>query len=293
MLRLRSHAKINWHLEVLRRREDGYHELRTLFQTIDLADDVEVAPRSAGIELVVEGEPALAADRSNLAWRAAEIFFARLAPGGGAAIRIAKRIPLGGGLGGGSSNAATVLAGLARLHGVDPSSPELEAAAAELGADVPFFLRGGVALGTERGDRIAPLDDSATATQALRLAVPPFAVPTRDVFGAHVVGPRRAVPASLAAALAGELPADLAAAGGWNDLEAACFQLFPELGRVYNGLIEAGADWVRLSGSGGAIAARFADERVAEAAATALPDRFRWLSTRTLGRSGWRQSAGW
>ena len=293
MLRLRSHAKINWHLEVLRRRDDGFHELRTLFQTIDLADDVELELRAAGIELAVTGAE-LAADGSNLAWRAAAAFFDRFAPGaGGVAIRIVKRIPLGGGLGGGSSNAAAVLAGLAGLHGIDPESPALVATARELGADVPFFIFGGVALGAGRGDRIAPLDDSVTRAVALRLAVPPFAVPTREVFAAHVVGATRETPADLARAFAGELPIDLSRAGGWNDLEPTCFQLFPDLGRVYTRLIESGADWVRLSGSGGTICARFANEAMAEEAGSSLPPAFRWIEARTLGRGEWRQSAGW
>jgi 4-diphosphocytidyl-2-C-methyl-D-erythritol kinase len=292
MLRLRSHAKINWHLEVLGRRSDGYHELRTLFQTIDLADEVALESIAHGIELeIAGGDGRLAADRTNLAWRAAELFFGRFAPTGGVRIRIEKRIPLGGGLGGGSSNAATVLAGLARLHAADVSRAELMAAAAELGADVPFFLAGGVALGTGRGDRIEPLDDSATASRALRLAVPPFAVPTRDVFAAHVVGAPRAVPAALARAFAGELPRDLAELGGWNDLEPTCLQLFPRLAEVYNRLQAAGAIQVRLSGSGGTVYALFANVQAAERAGSAIPVDFSWISARTLGRSEWGSSA--
>jgi 4-diphosphocytidyl-2-C-methyl-D-erythritol kinase len=294
MLRLRSHAKINWHLEVLRRRDDGYHELRTLFQTIALADDVELEPRAAGIELDVAGDPALAADRSNLAWRAAELFFARLAPrAGGAAIRIEKRIPLGGGLGGGSSNAATVLAGLAKVHGIDSRDPGLAVVARELGADVPFFLVGGLALGLGRGDEIAPLADPDPSSVALHLAVPPFAVATRDVFAKHLAAPRNGASAGLEAVLAGAAAGDLAEIGSWNELEPACFQLFPELGRVYTRLTESGARWVRLSGSGGTIAARFARGDAAEAAGRTLPPGFRWLETKTLGRGEWRQSAGW
>jgi 4-diphosphocytidyl-2-C-methyl-D-erythritol kinase len=292
MLRLRSHAKINWHLEVLGRRSDGYHELRTLFQTIDLADEVVLERIASGIELEIAGGGRLAADPTNLAWRAAELFRERFGLAGGVRIRIEKRIPLGAGLGGGSSNAAAVIAGLARLYAIDLPPADLMAAGAELGADVPFFFAGGVALGTGRGDRIEPLEDSAVASRALRLAVPPFPVPTRDVFAAYVSGARRAVPESLARALAGALPRDLAELGGWNDLEPTCFQLFPGLAGVYNRLTTAGASQVRLSGSGGTIYALFANAQVAERAGLALPGDFSWMTARTLGRNEWRDSAG-
>lgn len=295
MLRLRSHGKINWHLEVVRRLPDGYHELRTLFQTIDLADELTLQPLAHGIELEVAGSAAgLAADSSNLAWRAAELYLSRFADGrGGVKIRLEKRIPVGAGLGGGSSNAAAVLAGLARLHGHDPERAELREAAKELGADVPFFLVGGVALGTGRGDTLLPLDDSATTSPALRIAVPPFAVSTRDVFVAHRVGVPRPAGRPLSLALAGELPAELVALEGWNDLEPTCFGLFPRLGDVYNRLTVSGASWVRLSGSGGAICALFADARVAEAAGAALPPGFGWLTVRPLRRIDWRMATGW
>ena len=177
MAPIRSHAKINWHLEVVRRRPDGYHDLRTIFQTIELADELEVERAGSGIELeVADGGTELAADRTNLAWRAAELYRERFGDGGvGVRIRLRKRIPIGAGLGGGSSNAAAVLAALARSDGRDPASGELLAAAAELGADVPFFLVGGVAAGLGRGDVIRALADPRDPAPAVWLAVPPFA----------------------------------------------------------------------------------------------------------------------
>ena len=295
MLRVRSHAKINWHLEVVRRRPDGYHELRTIFQTLDLADELTLELLPRGIELEIHGQSdALAAGPGNLVWRAAELYRSRFADGeGGVGIVLDKKIPIGAGLGGGSSNAAAVLAGRSRLHGHDPDRAELREAARELGADVPFFLVGGVALGTGRGDDLVALDDSGTTTPSLCLAVPPFPVPTSEVFAAHRLGPVRPRGATLARAFEGSLPVDLRQLQGWNDLEATCFRLFPQLGDVYNSLSVSGASWVRLCGSGGTVCAHFTDFRVTEAAGAALPPGFGWLTARPLRRIDWRLSAGW
>jgi 4-diphosphocytidyl-2-C-methyl-D-erythritol kinase len=294
MLRLLSHAKLNWHLEVVRKRADGYHELRTIFQTIDLADTLEIERRGSGIELEIDGAAeGLEATRGNLAWRAAELYQDRFGGDAGARIRLVKRVPVGAGLGGGSSNAATVLAGLARLDGRDPSDPRLLAAAAELGADVPFFLVGGLAAGFDRGDRIVALADPPESRALLWLSVPPFAVSTREVFEAHrVVAAPRPLGATLARVVAGEARFDPARGEGWNDLEPTCFRLHRVLGEVYNQLSDSGATWVRMSGSGGTICALFDDPAAAEPAGSNLPDGFRWIRSRPLGRDEWRRSAG-
>src|SRR4051812_33297361 len=123
-MRLPSYAKVNLHLQVVGKRADGYHELRTIFQTIDLADVVEVELGPPGVALTVTGAD-LSAGADNLAHRAASAFLARWAPTQGARIRLEKRIPMGGGLGGGSSNAATVLAALQRLLGAPAPGDEL------------------------------------------------------------------------------------------------------------------------------------------------------------------------
>lgn len=146
MSTFRSFAKLNLHLEVAGRRADGYHELRTLFSTIDLADELEIELTAGGVTLET-GRADLPAGRENLVVRAAEAFLAAVGGGVGARIRLLKRIPVGGGLGGGSANAATTLRGLALMTGSGPSEAELERIARSLGADVPFFLHGGLALG--------------------------------------------------------------------------------------------------------------------------------------------------
>jgi 4-diphosphocytidyl-2-C-methyl-D-erythritol kinase len=289
-MRFLSFAKINLALEVLRRRDDGFHELRTVFQTIDLADEIDLLPAKSGIRLTITGTDGLPADERNLAWRAAAGFLQRWGRAGeGVEIRLHKQIPLGGGLGGGSSNAATVLAGLAVLLRRNPGRNELETLAAELGSDVPFFLHGGTALGTGRGERIEPLPDPQAAPLDLWLALPPVAVSTAAVFAAHRV--REAVP----------LPRDnsgAAVAPAWgellgrNDLEPTCLKLYPAVSAVYNRLSESGAAGVRLSGSGSTIYALFRDRAAGQAAGDRLEKDTIWLPVKTLRRDEWLRRSG-
>ena len=305
-MRFLSFAKVNLHLEVLRRREDGFHELRTIFQTIDLADEIELLPRRAGgqqIELELEGGAALLADDSNLAWRAANQFLARWGRAGeGVRIRLRKAIPIGGGLGGGSSNAATVLLGLCALLGRHPGLTALAEVGAELGSDVPFFLHGGTGLGTGRGERIERLPDPPAPPLELWLAVPPVQVSTQEVFAAHRIDPPSAGRALSAGGRPGErggrasevaaLPAAWRPLLGWNDLEPTCLALYPAVRDVYNRLSESGAQAVRLSGSGSTIFAQFADRASGEAAGHRLASDSIWLAVKTLSREEWRRRSG-
>jgi 4-diphosphocytidyl-2-C-methyl-D-erythritol kinase len=292
-MRFLSFAKLNLHLEVLQRREDGFHELRTIFQTIDLADEIDLFPGRAGgprIELEVAGTgyAGLPADESNLAWRAADRFLAHWGERGESVrIRLGKRIPIGGGLGGGSSNAATVLLGLCALLGRNPGLAALEEVAAGLGSDVPFFLHGGTGLGTGRGERIERLPDPAPPLE-LWLAVPPVQVSTREVFSAHRIDPSPAERRPTEAESA-RLPAPWRPLVGWNDLEPTCLALYPAVGAVYNRLSESGAQAVRLSGSGSTIFAQFADRASGEAAGHRLESDSIWLAVKTLSREEWRR----
>jgi len=293
-MRFHSFAKVNLHLEVLRRREDGFHELRTIFQTIDLADEVELVQAGSGVELEIVGAPGLPADESNLAWRAAARFLARWGRAGeGVRIRLTKRIPVGGGLGGGSANAASVLLGMCKLRDLDSRQAELGTIAAELGSDVPFFLHGGTALGTGRGERIELLPDPGANPLVLWLAVPPVAVATSAVFAAHRAG---GSPAGRDGRQSGGTISGIAAAWGallgWNDLEPTCLALYPAVRDVYNRLSESGALAVRLSGSGSAIFALFADRATAKAAGNRLGNDAIWLPVKTLSRGEWRRRSG-
>jgi 4-diphosphocytidyl-2-C-methyl-D-erythritol kinase len=159
VLRLAAPAKINLHLEILGRRADGYHELETLFQTVELHDVVGLALEPGqGIHLVCS-DPSLPSGSENLAWRAAQQFLDRRPLPGRVVIHLEKRTPAGAGLGGGSSDAATVLRGLNRLTREPLPAPELHALALALGSDVPFFLTGGTCHGLGRGEVLSELPD--------------------------------------------------------------------------------------------------------------------------------------
>ncbi len=247
-------AKLNLFLEVLGRRADGYHELETVFQTIELADTVTVAldPGAAGITLRCD-DPALPQDAGNLAWRAAAAF---LAGGGDAAgavhLTLAKAIPHGAGLGGGSSDAGAVLRALSRLLPGWHSAPGLAALAARIGSDVPFFLLGGTAWATGRGEVLSALPDLPALP--LTVLMPQAMLPTPAVFAALTAeerGPRAAQGAAWwGAAVAG---ADAARLGGLlhNRLTAPACRLCTPLRALLDQLSAARIPCL-MSGSGSA-----------------------------------------
>ncbi len=307
MKHFRSFAKVNLHLEVHALRADGFHELRTLFQTIDLSDEVGLERTDRpGIALEVSSEPpgprALPTDDRNLAWRAASRFLDRFGASEreGVRIRLHKRIPAAGGLGGGSANAATVLLGLGSLWGLEPENAATSAAlaelATELGADVPFFLVGGCALGTGRGDRIQPLPDQPDPPPGARptvllLVLPPFGLSTAEVFARAKPRRDRPTPSGVERVIAGE-PVALVDRIGENDLEGPAFAIRPELAGMYTALVRSGAERVRMSGSGSALFGLFEDSAVARAAAATLPKDTACLQVSPLGRAAWRRAAG-
>lgn len=239
-----SLAKINLDLRVLYRRPDGFHELRTIFQTVSLADriQIEYAPGSKTNVSIVDtlNIP------NNLILRAAEaVLRAMKRPKGEIRFGLDKRIPLGGGLGGGSSNAAAVLLALPVLLGGRPLPlTKLHELGADLGSDVPFFLYGGTALGLGRGTELYPLADVAPAKGLL--VTPPIHVSTPEAFKA------------LNRSTGGTAPAIYLNPQEWeacgkNDFEPAVYAKHPELRRAANALKRAGAATVRMSGSGSSI----------------------------------------
>lgn len=281
----RSFAKVNLHLQVVGRRADGYHELRTVFQSIDLHDLVTVEPGGAAVELtVVEGEAPRG--EANLAWRAAAAYLERFggaAGVSGARLALAKRVPAGGGLGGGSSNAATVLAGLDQQLGAPAPPGELWRLARELGADVPFFLVGGTALGVGRGDEVVPLPD--LEERDVWLAMPAVAVSTAEVFSALPNLTAQPLDSRIMGLVQRRMSGALSAWVVRNDLEPVVFGRFPEVRDVYDALAAAGADAVQMSGSGATLFALFRDPEEAMRAAVRLPSGCRLERARTLSRS--------
>src|SRR5215216_5586704 len=161
-LQVKSYAKINWTLDVLFKREDGFHELRTIYQTVSIYDRLRISETSGPIEIICD-DSRVPTDESNLAHKAATLLSRAAGVTRSARIEIEKRIPVAAGLGGGSSNAAAALVGLARLWRVDVGERELTRIAMNLGSDVPFFLTGGTALGIGRGEEVYPIEQAECA----------------------------------------------------------------------------------------------------------------------------------
>lgn len=283
-VRLRAPAKVNLRLRVLGRESGGYHQLETVFQALDLSDEVDVRSGPAGVRLDLDG-PEPCPPEENLAYRAASAFLDRTGIAQGVSIRLSKRIPARGGLGGGSSDAAAVLRAMNRLFREVLPGSELERLAADLGSDVPFFLSPSpLALAWGRGDRVLPLN--ALPPAPVLLAVPGFGVETRRAFQALGVAgvptPVRPVGAIDPRKLSSwEGVAELAA----NDLQDAVFGLEPVLRSLFDALSGVGARLSLLSGSGSTLFALFEDPSTCDEAAETLSRRFGdvdWLRTTTL-----------
>jgi 4-diphosphocytidyl-2-C-methyl-D-erythritol kinase len=293
-MRIFSFGKINWTLDVLGKRPDGYHELRTIYQTIGIADEIDVtATREPGIEVATDGM-GVPSGAENLAYKAAFAFLeaANLSGRQGARIRIRKEIPAGGGLGGGSSNAATTLVALERLTGVRLSAEERFTIARSIGADVPLFLLGGTVLGVGRGDEVYALADAPPAH--LVVANPGVHVSTADVFrrfGSWLTR-REAVAIMpftfLAAFRIHEAPTSVG-----NDLERAVVDEYPEVGLAREALLGAGAARAWMTGSGATVVGIFESAGAAVSAVDVLADQGYWArAVDTIDRASYRRAVG-
>lgn len=246
-MHLTAPAKINLHLEVLGRRSDGFHALETVFQTLALGDDltVELIPGGPASISLTCSDPSIPADETNLAWRAAAAMLARRPTAGRVVITLTKYIPHGAGLGGGSSDAASVLLAL-NVQLSDPlSEGELAAIALDLGSDVPFFLLGGTAHATGRGEELTALP--ALPALPVTVLMPKAHLPTPQVFKALTDverGPRQARGAAWAAR---QNPTDLL----HNRLTAAAGRLCPSVAQLLAWLEQRGVPHL-MSGSGAA-----------------------------------------
>ena len=282
-------AKVNLDLRILGVRADGYHDLRTIFQSLALADTVTVKRRRGPFELACD-DPRVPTDRRNLAWKAASLLWRSARLGRGEprdlSITLHKRIPSEAGLGGGSADAAVTLMALNRLWKLGLDGPSLARLGARLGADVPFFLVGGTALGLGRGDDIYPLPDLPRVHVVL--IRPGFGVSTIEAYGwydeelTHV---RREPPARP------RPPGWPAwAASLRNDLERPVLRHHPTIGRIRQQLMDAGAVTASMSGSGSAVFGLF--ERADAARRTARDlSHPGWtvVTTRTLSRQEYQR----
>ena len=281
---LPAFAKINLDLRVLGTRPDGFHDLKTVFQSLALFDTVTVTARRGPLAVTCD-EPDIPTDRRNLVWKAASLLHrvntGKSTPPRDIAIDLRKRVPSEAGLGGGSANAAMTLLALNALWKMELTPDSLARIGGRLGADVPYFMIGGTALGLGRGDDIYPLSDMPPVHVVILR--PGFGVATADAYGWFDEELRRPLKEPAARAMPAGWPA-------WsftlrNDLEIPVVRHHPAIGRIKQSLIDAGAAFAAMSGSGSAVFGLF--ER-AEAARRTANDLARpgWLSlhTRTLTR---------
>ena len=274
-VRIPAFAKINLRLDILGKRGDGYHELRTIFQTISLHDELRLraSPRP-GIRLTIYGNATLAAEpiEKNLAYRAVDAVRRELKTRGGVEIELRKRIPAGGGLGGGSSNAGAAMFGYLQLAHKKLATAELLEIAASLGADVPFFLFGGRALGVNRGDEVYPLE--VIPTLPVLVVVPQeIRIPTPDAFRWVHAEPLGLTKPEANSKLLQFCALSWSARGSGlgNDFEGPVFRRHPRLDRIKRVLLQRGATEASLAGSGSAVFGIFPSPAMARRAAVRFP----------------------
>ena len=289
-LRLPAFAKVNLCLHVLGRRPDGYHELRTIFQAISLHDTLELslAPSAAGITLETD-DAGLPVGRENLVCRAIEAIGGEIGLRGGVHAKLAKRIPVARGLGGGSSDAAAALIGMLRLTKKKVPLARLMEIGASLGADVPFFLFGGRALATNRGDEIYPLTD-APKRSILVVSPQGIGVSTKDAYQwLSQELTNRSKPPNIwgFCALCWSRPGAVS-----NDFEGPVFSRHPRLGEIRAGLLKRGAADAALAGSGSAVFGVFRNPAQARRAARAFPEDSVFV-VETLSREKYGRALGW
>jgi 4-diphosphocytidyl-2-C-methyl-D-erythritol kinase len=271
-LRLKSPAKVNLRLEILKRREDGYHELRTLMQKISLCDILSVSlKKEKGISISTD-HPRLPIGRGNLVYRAAQMILKKSEYKGGLHIDIRKEIPLGAGLGGGSSNAAATLKGLDQLLEIGLPTKELMKMGLGIGADVPFFFLDGAAIAAGVGERLKKME---LPDLSYVLINPNFEVSTRWAYQNFVLTKRHfhfnlqgfvKTPEGISRLL-------------WNDLEGVVSHKYPQIEGMKKMLLSAGALGALMTGSGPTVFGLFSGKREAEKAFKNLEHKVR--------RSGW------
>jgi 4-diphosphocytidyl-2-C-methyl-D-erythritol kinase len=273
-LRLRSFAKINLDLRVLNKRTDGYHELRTIFQTISLADTLDVDYQPGRTRINIKSNFNIP---GNLIVRAVDSVLKTTRRTGRIGFVLHKRIPLGGGLGGGSSNAATVLLALPLLLGKPLPIEKLMELAAGLGSDVPFFLLGGAAIGLGRGTELYPLPD--IPAQPALLIAPGIHVSTGEAYAklgrelpTGSSAPTENCFQSVAWRIANRSPSE--AWGSVNDFESVVFGLHPQLKSIKGKLLKLGARLALMSGSGSSLFGIFPSRELRDRAAESFRKEF-------------------
>lgn len=279
-LTLHPCAKVNLGLYITGKRPDGYHTLETIFLPVSLYDTLCIRRRSHGIMLSCDN-PLIPTDRSNLVFRAAQKFFEAWSPQEsppGVTIHLTKRIPAGGGLGGGSSDAAYTLLGLQKMFGNPLSERTVGRLAVQLGADVPFFLKSRVCLGKGIGEKLTPVDVFYPGW--IVLVYPGFSISTKDVFGRYKFDLTNS---NKNVSFLGRKKINILFSvirSIRNDLERVVFPLYPDLAHLKESLDHEGAEYSSLSGSGSTVFGLFADKDRAEHAVHQLSPKNHVFITR-------------
>ncbi len=293
---LRSFAKINLSIHLLGKRPDGYHEIVTLMETVDLADDVAVTGQESGTTVTCS-DPAVPVDGRNLAHRAADLVRGRYGLGDrGVRVHIEKRIPVAAGLAGGSGNAAMTLHGLNALWSLGLREEELMGLAAELGSDVPFCLYGGVAVASGRGEKVAWLNAAgpghleAAGSRHYVLVCPPLEVSSGWAYSRsklELTKDSSCINLISSVMQAGDV--DRLASCLHNDLEPAVRAAFPEIDRARSLLADAGVEGILMSGSGPAVFGLASGRATAERMASDLRGRVEpsWRVFAVSSKSRW------
>ncbi|HET6892909.1 MAG TPA: 4-(cytidine 5'-diphospho)-2-C-methyl-D-erythritol kinase [Pyrinomonadaceae bacterium] len=293
-----SFAKINWNLRVLGKRVDGYHEIRTLLQTVSLHDNLSFTLREDPDIVLSCNDPYVPTDTNNLIIRAARALRDNFGVKSGAKIALEKHIPVQAGLGGGSSNAAVTLLALAHLWELPASITELREIAASLGADVPFFFYGGCSLGTGVGTTLSPLPDHPTVP--LLIVTPRAKVSTSEAYGAlHLSALTSPASDSILAVSRGSgnskdfdqwsVPGEQA-----NDFEQVIFDIEPEIARVKVALLQTGARAALLAGSGSSVFGIFDNREAQQRAVQEIRVESGWrvFSCDTISREEYFRALG-
>lgn len=286
---LPSFAKINLCLEVMGKRPDGFHELRTIFQTVSLTDEISFS-RAPDLTLTCS-DPQIAVGEENLVMRAARRLQSAFGCSAGAAIHLVKRIPSPGGLGGGSSNAAVALLTLNRLWEINAGQEELYRIAGGIGSDVAFFLYGGTAYGAGRGEKLERIDDFSA--EFLVIVTPEIAVSTawayRELDAQRLTSEGLIRNLSVCRFEPGGALFERAAMR--NDFESVVYSRFPEIERIKEKLEDFGAA-AMLSGSGASVFGVFENEETRQTALEALGEEAGWRSfaVATISRSAYREA---
>ncbi|NLB80073.1 MAG: 4-(cytidine 5'-diphospho)-2-C-methyl-D-erythritol kinase [Clostridiaceae bacterium] len=269
---LKSPAKLNLTLDVVGKRQDGYHLIESVMQTVSLCDEIHLMKAK---ELSIQTDVSFIPDGpGNIAFRAAELFFKTTQKTGGVSIKIKKNIPVGAGLGGGSSNAASVLHGLNIMYDANLTKQQLEKMGLELGTDVPFFFTKGVCLATGLGQELKPINSQIKATVVI--IKPNFSVSTKfaykklDKIGTQHTPNTDAMITALQSGSVNEVGANL-----YNAFESVISAAHPQILTIKQLLINAGAQGAQMTGSGSAVFGIFKDEKTAHSCAVCVSKKYR------------------